>query len=146
MQYRILICEKSREELPTGEVWDAHFINCTLILEGLKNIFKNEGHDVTCVRGLRALQEQFSRHDCVLVHPSCEYIRSLQKLREQNSRVGLIITPGYESRDERAPYASFQEDCDGVYILTKPFSIESLLNSTERVIAAARAQSPSANM
>jgi|SRR3989344_6664407 len=145
MSYRILICEKSREEMPAGEVWDAHFTNCTLILEGLKYAFEDLGHDVTCVRGLRALQEQFSRHDCVLVHPSCEYIHSLQKLQEQNLRVGLIITPGYGSINERAP-SSFQKDCDGVCILTKPYSIESLLHSTERVIAAACAQSPSANM
>ena len=56
MSYRILIVEKARDEIPTGEIGDMYYSNLTMLLEAEREILIDEGYTVQCFRGLPALQ------------------------------------------------------------------------------------------
>jgi hypothetical protein len=130
MPAKILIVEKSRDELPRGEKFDAHFNTCSILMDGIKKLLVEEGYEVTCAHGLEKLREHYAHHDCVLVHPTPKYILPLYELREKYPQVRLIITPGYTlSIEKDLQVSEIQRDCEGIRIMSKPFSADSLLEA-----------------
>ena len=88
------------------------------------------------MQGLEAFQKQYAFHDIVFVHLAPKHIFPLQQLRNAYPSVGLVITTGDECRGGHLEHSI--NDCEGLFILPKPYRPDILLQTIQKSVETAR--------